>query len=321
MIHQALLRLIITATTLGVAVAAYADATPPRWESVRLNPKLIGFEAFTPDGPPRKFRRRAATGTMYFAFWGAALPAGGALEQYRDEWQETEEHDRHDYAGLKFAEKADASRRHRAMTPAFPLVNGGERFGSPDIDWYDGLVNLPPDINPPTATHREMVGCGITAPITNPAGYGKAQGEYSEDLSVEDTEADALARIKLQLELPPEQRAKGAIQAGVEAVAYFTKRTTTAGWVIQKTRHVATFQASGAGQSVFRVDYRVGGEKRGETFTVAHPSSGTITVVVDATPQPYLGLFENDARPDHLIRVDQPDREYTIEGVSLAGAN
>ncbi len=323
MTHQSILRFITLAAACCAASAAFAGtarppADMPRRESVRVNPKLIGFEAFTAGTPVRKFRRRTATGTMYFAFWDAAVPPGGAIGQCRDEWHEIEELDPGDYTGRAFREKLDASRRYHAESASFPLIHGGTLVEPPDTDWYDGLVNLPPETNPPGATHRRITGRGTTVPRTPPPGLGKALGEYDEKLEVEDTEDDAINRLKAQLELPVEKRAPGAVETGAEPAAFFTRRTA-AGWTIQKTRHVATFQVGDTGRSTFRIDYRIDGEKRAETFTVANPASGRLTVVVDATPQPYAGLLKDAVAPDFTLKVDQPGRQYVIEGVWQVG--
>jgi hypothetical protein len=146
---------------------------------------------------------------------------------------------------------------------------------------------------------------------------GRALGEYEEKLSVEDREEDALRRMARQLALPPDRRAPGAVQRGDEPVGFFTRRGPGQAWLIQQTRLTCTFAVKPAASLVAKVEYQVGAEKRTETFAVANPGNGAVSVVIDAVPRPYANLFQGTEPATHQIEIEEGEVHCRLIGVTL----
>lgn len=322
------LRILFLSAVSFLPVAAFAneaEASPSsfitpdtvRSESIRLQPRLIGFAVTAPGQLPRMFRRKAAQGRMFFTLGESAAPATEALVQYRDEWNESEEWDADDYSGTIRAVNENHSLRYRGIGDAFPLREGGTIVETPETGSYAPLTTESIAAGPAGSVERKIVGRGETRVLPAGARRGRALGEYEETFSMEDREEDAVRRVARQLVLPPERRAPGAVQQGEEPEAFFTRHGTGPAWLVQQARLTCTFAVKTAGQLAAKLDYRVGGEKRTETFAVANPGNGTVTVVVEAVPRPYADLFRDVAPATHRIAVEAAEVHYRLETVTL----
>lgn len=240
----------------------------------------------------------------------------GGAELNRDEWGLTQEYAADDYLGATLA-ASGANARYRGLSNDFPLV-GGVNIGQPNTGDYTSLVTTSA-----TATVHELQGTGSFVTFSNPVGSGKAEGTYREELSVEDKEADARARVRAELEKSPGQRAPNSVVQHAAATAYYRTRGNGFTFSAQRAVYSAGFDIACPGMAEFVVHYTVAPaanpsavQKRSVSYRMQLPA-GPRQITVVAVPSGWTAEFSSLPEGDFTLQVSEVDTDYTITGIEL----
>ncbi|MEY4941732.1 MAG: hypothetical protein RIQ93_3467, partial [Verrucomicrobiota bacterium] len=237
-------------------------------------------------------RSGAAPYTVFavtYSLYGGSLPSKVILmcprliPQYRDVWGEVVEYDARDPAGTTFLAPISTSVRIAGASSTFPFTTTGTISGLPSESDYVGGIR-----ESLTTVTRQLA--GTDACIAFGSGRRRVQGSLTSELSVEDTEEDALGRA--------------IVTPGNSRTAYRTKRTNGFSFSLSKVRVDATFDIVCPGEYAFFVHYTKGphGLSSPRTWHMAPVESGyfpagpknfTLSVAVGAN-DPVFNEFDTD---------------------------
>ncbi len=240
----------------------------------------------------------------------------GGAELNRDEWDLTQEYAADDYLGAAVA-TSGANVRYRGLSNDFPLV-GGVNIGQPNTGDYTSLVTTST-----SATVHELQGTGSFVTFSNPVGSGKAEGTYREELSVEDTETAARARVRAELEKSPGQRAPDSVVQHAAATAFYRTRGNGFTFSAQRAVYSAGFDIACPGMAEFVVHYTVAPaanpsavQKRSVSYRMQLPA-GPRQITVVAVPSGWTAEFSSLPKGDFTLQVSEADTDYTVMGIEL----
>lgn len=242
---------------------------------------------------------RATAYSPEVAGWGTGLSATTmdfvppAIHQQRDVWNIVRHFDRADPAGQLLITNIDDSARFVGQSSIYPL-SGGTLSGRPTLDAYAGLST-----ETRARLQRTISGNGQCV------GGRNLEGSYTESLSDEDTEQDALARTP--------------ITSGSGAAAYRLSRTGFE-FEFRNTAYTADFEVPCPGSYDIVVTYSVrphgpasGGTRR--KFLVPDQQLETGPKQITGTVRYVEGVDVFNSGTDLIF--GGRDLDYTVEDVAL----